>query len=44
MRKVSNVYVILFTQLGISMTVNEYQYQKMVNTPEEYEFVRLQAA
>ena len=38
-RKVANVYVLLFTKLNISLTVNEYYYQKMLHTPEEYQFI-----
>jgi hypothetical protein len=38
-RKVANVYVLLFPKLNISLTVNEYFYQKMLRNSEEYEFM-----
>ncbi len=41
-RKVANVYVLLFTNLNISLTVNEFYYQKMLRSPDEYEFVQSQ--
>mgnify|MGYP005992916607 CR=1 FL=1 len=41
-RKVANVYVLLFPRINISLTVNEYYYQKMLRTPDEYEFIESQ--
>ncbi len=43
-RKVANVYVLLFPRLDISLTVNEYYYQKMRHSPDEYEFISSQVA
>ena len=43
-RKVANVYVLLFPKLDISLTVNEYYYQKMLHSPDEYEFIQSQVA
>jgi hypothetical protein len=42
-RKVANVYVLLFPKLNISLTVNEYYYQKMLQNSDEYEFTNLKA-
>jgi hypothetical protein len=43
-RKVANVYVLLFPKLNISLTVNEYYYQKMRHDTDEYEFVQSKIA
>jgi len=43
-RKVANVYVLRFPKLDISLTVNEYFYQKMRRHPDEYEFIQSQVA
>lgn len=40
-RKVANVYVLLFLNMNISLTVNEYYYQKMLLTPDEYQFIEV---
>ena len=38
-RKVAKVYVLLFLEINISLTVNEFYYQKMLQNSEEYEFI-----
>ena len=43
-RKVANVYVLLFPRLDISLTVNESNYQRMRHSPDEYEFIQSQVA
>lgn len=43
-RKVANVYVLLFPRLDISLTVNEYYYQKMRHNTDEYEFIQSKVA
>ena len=40
-RKVANIYVLLFTELNISLTVNNYYYHRMLQNTDEYEFVNL---
>jgi hypothetical protein len=43
-RKVANVYVLLFPKLNISLTVNEYYYQKMLGNSDDYEFIQHKVA
>lgn len=37
-KKIANVYVLIFPKLSISLTVNKNCYQRMLNNPEKYEF------
>lgn len=43
-RKVANIYVLLFPKLNITLTVNEFYYNKMLNNTDDYLFIKTNAA
>lgn len=39
LRVYGNQFVIKFPNMSVPLTVSKYDYEKMVNTPDEYVFV-----
>ncbi len=38
-KKIDNVYVLYFPTMNITLTVNKYYYQRMLNSTEEFQFI-----